>query len=65
MSCRLVDFPVKRSGRSFPLTILKFFLRFIRHFESSALDDIARDGGCCIKKDIPTPKRRDVGNAIA
>lgn len=28
-------------------------------------NDIARNGGCCIKKDIPTPKRRDVGNVIA
>lgn len=37
MSCRLVNFPVKTSGESFPLTILKFFLRFIRHFESSVV----------------------------
>jgi transposase, mutator family len=37
MSCMLMDFPVKTSGGLSPLTILKFFLRFIRHFESSVV----------------------------
>ena len=37
MSCRLVDFPVKTSGRSFPPHDPKMLLRFIRHFESSVV----------------------------
>ena len=51
MSCRLVDFPVKTSGESF----LPHDPKILFAVHPPSLDDIARDGGCCIKK---TSRRR-------
>lgn len=62
VSCKLVDFPMETSGESFPPHDPKILLRFIRHFESSALDDITRDGGCRAKKrhpDAEAPRCRE------
>lgn len=51
---------------SFLPKILKLFLRFIRHFETSVMRTILLEmADAAQKKDIPTPKRRDVGNVIA
>lgn len=58
MSCRLVDFPVKTSGESFPLTVLKFFLRFIRHFETSVVRTILLEMADAAQK--KTSRRRSV-----
>ena len=65
MNCSFDGLPIK--GHQVGL----FSLRskdhwFIRHFETSVVRTILLEmADAALKKDIPTPKRRDVGNVIA
>ena len=65
MNCSFDGLPIKGHQVGF------FSLRskdhwFIRHFETSVVRTILLEmADAALKKDIPTPKRRDVGNVIA